>query len=160
MRSAFLSKHSAAILLPSSTRQGPWGDHGWRPCGIIQYVKDGPDWLWSGTSQVGVADPEPSRFDGMVVRDTPDECAADIVVMTLALFDVPGWRDLEAWWDGVEPRSHLLSRLRELAVEYAGEFKIGVVRVTDSEWDSDWFAQVADSLLDFEVGFTLFDETL
>lgn len=155
-----MSKHSTAFFLPSSTRQGPWGAHGWRPCGIIQYVKDGPDWLWSGTSQVGVADREPSRFDGMVVRDTPFECAADVMVMTLALFDVPGWRDLEPWWDGVETRFQLLPRLRELADKYAGQFKIGVVRVADSEEDSAWFAQVADSLLHFEVKSSFFDEAV
>lgn len=156
-----MSKHTTAILLPSTSQQGPWGDRGWGPCGIIQYVKDGPDWLWSGTSQVGVIEPdEPSRFHGMVVRDTPDECAADIVVMMLGLFDAPGWRDLESWWDTVESRPQLLPRLRELAVHYADEFKIGVVRVSDSESDSDWFSLVADSLLDFGVGFTLFDETL
>lgn len=143
-----MSKRTTAIMFPSPRHMHPWGEDGWRPCGIIQLVQDGPDFLWSGAAQAGAA-PSSAALTGMVLRDTADERAADLAVMAFGMLDLPGWEDLARWWEGTDERPALLPRLQELGREHGGEFKLGVVRL-----EPDGSAELSD-LLDALAQFGL-----
>jgi hypothetical protein len=124
-------------------------------------MADGPDFLRAGAARIGEDPSHPSSvFDGMVVRDSAAQCAADIAVMAFGMLDVPGWRALEAWWDEVDHRERLLPVLRVLCEGNRGRYKIGVVRLTDSGEEADRLAQIADELDQLGIGFSFFDETL
>ena len=156
-----MSKRTVALLLPSPAALGPWGDLGWLPAGQVHYVVDGPDFLWAGAARIGEDPSHPSSvFDGMVVRDSAAQCAADIAVMAFGMLDVPGWRALEAWWDDVDCRERLLPVLRALCEDNRGRYKIGVVRFTDSVKEADRLAQIADELDRFGIRLSFFDEAL
>lgn len=150
-----------ALLLPSPTTLGPWGDQGWLPVGQIHYVADGPDFLWAGASRIG-GDPlhVSSAFDGMVVRDSTSACATDVAVMAFGMLDVPGWRELAAWWEGIDARQSLLPVLQGLCEDNRGQYKVGFVRFTDSVEEADRLAQIADELDQLGISFSFFDETL
>lgn len=107
----------------------PWGDDGWRFSGVMQLVRNGPDWLYAQWPVLdGEAHHGSDRFATMVLRDDNDGRAADIAVMAFALLQVPQWHGLIPWWDPSADRAAMKPRLMEVAETYAGLNKLAVVQ--------------------------------
>jgi hypothetical protein len=123
---------TTALILPSPTVLAPWGDPGWRVGGCIQYVSEGPDFLWA---DVGVPDRPEGEQPGramMSVREAPADAAADIAVMVLAVMDVPNWeKSLDGWWKDESARPRLTSGLTKLLEEVRDDFKLAIVHTPE-----------------------------
>lgn len=127
-----MTKSTGAVILTSPARLAPWGDDAWRFTGAMQLVLDGPDWLHAGWTTPGEAEGHKvPDLAMMVLRDAPQERAADIAVMTLSLLDVAGWRELEPWWRQPEDRSSLTPRLHALLETSQGELKLAVIETEE-----------------------------
>lgn len=153
-----MSKKTIAALLPSTTRQGPWGDDGWLPAGLIHYVAHGPDFLAAASRPIGGPDGPPPRFGAMEVRSNPVECAADVAVMAAAMLELRGWRDLEKWWDGMKHREALAPALEQLVHENADNIRLGIVMLSDHDGHRQHIAEVGWALDRLGVRTTTFVE--
>lgn len=138
-----MSKSTAAAILVSPSRVGPWGDPTWRFSGAMQVIYDGPDWLYA---QWPVLDGEPhhgvAQFASMELQDPAPQRADDIAVMALALSQIPGWQSLSAWWGPSEGRTAMRPRLIELLGEHAVDLKLAVV----DTWRTGFDAKVIEEL--------------
>jgi hypothetical protein len=131
-----MSKSTAAAILVSPARVGPWGDPTWRFSGAMQVVYDGPDWLYARWPVLnGEPDHDEVRFASMVLQDPPSQRADDIAVMALALAQAPDWQDLRGWWGPVEGRAALQPRLMEFLTDRAADLKLAVVDTWEGGFD-------------------------
>lgn len=140
-----MSKSTAAAILVSPSRVGPWGDPTWRFMGAMQVVHDGPDRLYAqwpeldGQEHRGVA-----RFASMVLQDSAARRADDIAVMALALAQVPEWQDLHEWWESTEVRAALRPRLMDRLDDHARDLKLAVVDTWHSGFDREVLEQLGE----------------
>lgn len=131
-----MSKSTAAVILVSPARVGPWGDPTWRFLGAMQVVYDGPDWLYTQWPELdGEFHHGAAQFASMVLQDSAPQRADDIALMAMALSQVSGWQDLREWWGPTDGRAALRLRLLELIREHARDLKLAVVDTWDGGFD-------------------------
>jgi len=140
-----VSKSTAAVLMISPARIGPWGDDAWQFSAAIQLVSDGPDWLyaqWPNTEGLDDASLNVGQFASLVLRNDDRERAEDVAAMAFVLMQVDGWDALIPWWDrDLDRRSHS-KVLAQLQAKNEGRYKIAVVQTIGDAVDRAFLAEL------------------